>query len=184
MEFSKGTVEKYTFRFGSEDVVQIDKHHICLSGGHAVFLLDTQNYILTVESDWGSNCYRWGAYGRETFKELMLRIGGEYLCDKISSRSEIDWKKSRRQATQDFFRYGKCKDKEKIKKFLNDIQGVDENEVRFYDFVTSYAPELWEGGFIIKDFPLKTKVVVEIFERYLKAELKKELEDEEKNEYR
>ena len=69
------------------------------------------------------------------------------------------------------------KDKEKIKEFLNEIDSVDENEVRFYDFVTSYAPDLCEGGFFVKDYPVKAKIIVEIFERYLKGELRKENEN-------
>ena len=176
MIFTKGTVEKYTFRFQNEDVVEVDKYKVCLDGGYAVFMLDTQHFILSVESDWGAFTYRWCVSERETFKALMLRIGGYYLCDKISSRSEIDWNKTKKNARQDFFRYGKCKNKEKIKEFLNEIDGVDENEIRFYDFVTSYAPDLWEGGFFVKDYPLKAKIIVEIFERYLKGELRKEIE--------
>lgn len=178
MKFSKGTVEKYTFRFQSKDVVVVDKYEVCLGGGYAVFMLDTQNFILAVESDWGAFVYRWCVSERETFKDLMLRIGGQYLCDKISSRSVIDWKKTKKNARQDFFRYGKCKDKEKIKEFLNEIDSVDENEMRFYDFVVSYAPDLWEGGFIVKDYPLKAKIIVEIFEIYLKSELLKELQND------
>ena len=178
MKFTKGPVEKYTFRFEDEDVIEIDKQHICLGGGHAIFMLDTQYFTLSVESDWGEFCYRWGVSGRETFKDLMLRIGGYYLCDKISSRSVIDWKKTKKHAIQSFFRYGHCKDKEKIKEFLNEIGNVDENEIRFYDFVISYAPDLWEGGFIEKDYPLRAKIIVKIFEIYLKSELLKELQNE------
>lgn len=176
MIFTKGTVEKYQFRFDNEDIIYIDGNKICLEGGHAVFLLDTANYTLSVESDWGEYCYRWGISSREEFKVLMLRIGGDYLCGKISNRNEIDWKKTVRRATQDFFKYGKCKDKEQIKKFLNEIGHVDQNEIRFYDFVCSYAPELWEGYFIVKDYPIRVKVIVAIFEKYLKAELKVEAE--------
>ena len=176
MTFTKGVVEKYQFRFGEEDVVCIDGKKIHLYGGHAVFLLDTVNYTLSVESDWGEFCYRWCASDRETFKALMLRVGGDYLCNKISDRSEIDWKKTKRHAIKSFFRYGHCKDREKVKEFLNEIKRVDHNEIRFYDFVCSYAPDLWEGGFFEKDYPMKAKVIVTIFERYLKEELKAEVE--------
>ena len=176
MTFTKGVVEKYQFRFGNEDVVNIDGQEICLSGGYAVFLIDTVNYTLSVESDYGEFCYRWSASKNETFKALMLRVGGSYLCGKISDRNEIDWKKTIRNATRDFFRYGNCKDKEKIKEFLNEIKHVDHNEIRFYDFVCSYAPELWEGEFFEKDYPIMAKVIVEIFERYLKNQLRLEVE--------
>ena len=175
MVFTKGVVEKYQFRFGNEDFIHIDRNKICLGGGHAVFLLDTVNYTLSVESDWGEFCYRWCATERETFKALMLRVGEDYLCRKISSRSEIDWNKTIRHAIKSFFRYGHCKDKEQIKEFLNEIKRVDHNEIRFYDFVCSYAPDLWEGDFFEKDYPIKAKVIVAIFEKYLKNELKKEL---------
>lgn len=176
MIFTKGTVEKYQFRFENEDIIHIDGHKICLGGGHAVFLLDTVNYTLSIESDWGEYCYRWGASSREAFKALMLRVGGDYLCGKISDRSEIDWKKTVRKAIQDFFKYGHCKDKEKIKDFLNEIGRVDHNEIRFYDFVCSYAPDLWEGYFFVKDYPMRVKVIVAIFENYLNKELKGEIE--------
>lgn len=175
MIFAKGIVEKYQFRFGEEDVACIDGKEISLSGGHAVFLLDTVNYTLSVESDWGEFCYRWCASDRETFKALMLRVGGDYLCNKISDRSEIDWKKTKRHAIKSFFRYGHCKDREKVKEFLNEIKHIDHNEIRFYDFVCSYAPALWEGEFFEKDYPMRAKVVVAIFERYLKEEIKKEI---------
>lgn len=174
MTFAKGTVEKYQFRFGGEDVLEVDGKTIHLSGGHAVFLLDTVNYTLSIESDWGEYCYRWCA-DREGFKNLMLRVGGDYLRNKLSDRTEIDWKKTVRNATKMFFQYGHCNDHEKIKEFLNEINNVDRNEIRFYDFVCSYAPDLWEGGFFEKDYPMRTKVIVAIFESYLKKELREEL---------
>ena len=174
MEFTKGTVEKYTFRFQREDVIEVDGREICLACGHIVFLLDTQNFILSVESDWGAFCYRWGVSEKETFKDLMLRIGGYYLCDKISERNEINWPRTKANAKVQFFRYAKNKDKEKIKEFLNEFGRIDDNEIRFYDFVTAYAPELWEGDFFEKDYPLKAKIVVKLFEIYLKTELQNE----------
>lgn len=174
MTFTKGTVEKYQFHFGQEDRVNIDGNEIHLSGGHAVFMLDTVNYTLSIESDYGEFCYRWCASSTETFKDLMLRVGGEYLLRKLSDRTEIDWEKTVRKAKDEFFSYGGCKDKEKIKEFLNEIKYVDHNEIRFYDFVTSYAPNLFEGSFFVKDYPLQAKVLVAIFERYLKQCLKLE----------
>lgn len=174
MIFSKETVEKYQFRFCSEDVINVEGQEIRLNGGHAVFLLDTRNYTLSIESDWGEYCYRWYPSQTETFKDLMLRVGGMYLQQKFSDRTEIDWKKTVRKATEYFFKYGKCKSAEKRKEFLNEIKNVDHNEIRFYDFVCSYAPDLWEGYFFVKDYPIKVKVIVLIFELYLKSELKKE----------
>lgn len=173
MKFSKEQVEKYQFRFDNEDAITVDGQQINLSGGHAVFLLDTKNFTLSIESDWGEYCYRW-VVDREPFKNLMLRVGGTYLCQKLADRTEIDWKKTERNAIDAFFKYGKCKDAEKRKEFLNEIGKVDRNEIRFYDFVCSYAPDLWEGYFFEKDYPIRVKVIVEVFEQYLKNELRKE----------
>lgn len=123
MKFSHSTVEKYTFKFDESDVLTIDKQTFHLSGGHAVFILDTETYTLSVECDWGNYCYRWGANDYETFKQLMCRINEDYLLRKVSSQSVINWKKTKKRARELNFQCGGDlnNNKERVKEFLNEI---------------------------------------------------------------
>lgn len=106
MKFSHSTVEKYTFKFEENDVLTIDKQTFHLSGGHAVFILDTETYTLSIECDWGNYCYRWGANDYETFKQLMCRVSADYLLRKMSSQSVINWKKTKKRARELYFQCG------------------------------------------------------------------------------
>ena len=172
MKFFKEQVEKYQFRFDNEDIITVDGHKINLDGNHAVFLLDTKNFILAIESDWGRYCFR--CICREPFKDLLLRESGMFIYQMIPNIKEINWEYTKRNAIEKVLKSDKCKDVDIRKKFLNEIGKVDLNEIRFYDFVCSYAPELWKGAFIYKDYPLGVKILVKIFEKYLKNELRKE----------
>lgn len=176
MKFHKDVVEKYHFRFESEDIIKIDRMTINLSGGSAVFLLDTENYILSVESDWGSYCYRWGASKHETFKDLICRIGSydDYLLNKLANRNVINWKKTKQNAVHAFFRAGGGENREENKNFLRAVKDADENEIRFYDLVCSFKSNLWEGGFFVKEYPTSAKIVVKILAEYLVKTLQSE----------
>lgn len=177
MKFEHSTVEKYAFRFDESDVLIIDNQTYHLSGGHAVFMLDTETYTLSVECDWGNYCYRWGATDYETFKQLMCRVGTDYLLRKMSSPSVINWKKTKKLARELYFQCGgdPNNDKERVREFLNKVDRVDENEVRFYDFMTDHNPELAEGSFFVKEFPIQAQIMAEIFKRYLVKQLKEEM---------
>lgn len=179
MKFEHSTVEKYLFRFGSDDTITLNGVTYQLGGGHAVFMLDTESWILSIECDWGNYCYRWCASSHETFKQLLCRLSSDYLLRKLSSQSEINWKKTKKRARELYFQYGgdPDKDRERVKEFLNEVDRVDENEIRFYDFMMEYNPNLWEAGFFVKEFPLQAQLAVEIFMNYLVAELKKEAEE-------
>lgn len=177
MKFEHSTVEKYAFRFGKDDTLTLNGVTYHLDGGHAVFMLDTESYILSIECDWGNYCYRWGATEVETFKQLLCRLNTDYLLRKLSSRSEINWKKTKRRARELYFQHGgdPNNDKERVKEFLNEVDRVDENEIRFYDFMMEYNPDLFEGDFFIKEFPLQAQITVELFEKYLVKQLETEM---------
>ena len=173
MSFSKHNVEKYMFRFERGETVTVDDKEYSLGGGHILFVLDCATFTLLSESDWGVYGYRWGVSSGETFKQLMCRIGGNYLCNKISNRIEIDWEKTENNAIEAFNLY--AKNKRCKKGFLIELQFVDRNEVRFYDFMEKYVNDS-EACYFHKDFPLKAKIVVAIFEKYFIPQLKKEIE--------
>lgn len=95
----------------------------------------------------------------------------------MSSQSVINWKKTKKRARELYFQCGGDPngDKERVKEFLNEIDRVDENEVRFYDFMTDHNPELSEGSFFVKEFPMQAQIMAEIFKKYLVEQLKLEM---------
>ncbi|MBQ3492510.1 MAG: hypothetical protein IJA88_00200 [Clostridia bacterium] len=172
MSFTKCNVEKYTFRFERGDEVYINDRIYQLSGAHAIFVLDIATFTLLIESDWGVYGYRWGVSSQETFKELMTRISEDYLLNKLSDRTEIDWDETEKEAIKCFDIY--AKDKKRKKEFLYELKHVDQNEVRFYDFMEEFTYDI-EASYFCKDYPVRAQVIVAIFKKYLIPELKKEL---------
>lgn len=174
MKFEKSYVYKYAFKFDSGEKISVEEMTFTLDGCRAVFIIDSVNFTLHIESDWGVYGYRWGASKSETFKELLCRIGGHYLCSKLSDKTEIDWGQTKTEAITTFYKHKHTR-KEK-EAFLYEIEMIDHNEVRFFDFMEKYV-DCVEDIYIAKDFPRKVKVLVKVFETYLKPQLKKELEE-------
>lgn len=173
MSFTKCNVEKYTFRFERGDEVTIGDMLYQLGGAHAIFVLDIATFTLLIESDWGVYGYRWGVSSQETFKELMTRISEDYLLNKLSDRTEIDWDETEKEAIKCFDIY--AKDKKRKKEFLYELKHVDRNEVRFYDFMEEFTYDT-DASYFCKDYPVRAQVISKIFTKYLIPELKKELE--------
>ena len=61
----------------------------------AFFDFDTQEYILNIASDCGYYGYGWNVTPSEPFLELMARINGDYLLNKLCSESIVDWQATR-----------------------------------------------------------------------------------------
>lgn len=177
MKFTKSKVEKYGFIFGREDEVRIEKTIYQIGGGHATFIIDAESYTLSIECDWGSYSHKWFADPNEEFKHLLCRIETDYLLRKISERTEINWKQTKKKAKEAYFSHGAEKDRERVIEFLREIDRVDNNEVRFYDFMCDHNEDLFEANYFVKEYPVQAQIVAVIFRDYLLPELKKELSE-------
>lgn len=175
MKFTKSKVEKCLFVFGNEDEVKIENQIYQIGGAHATFIVDSDSYTLSIESDWGSYSHKWWADPNEEFKKLLCRIGTDYLLRKISDKTEINWKETKKRAKEAYFRYGAEKDKERVSEFLRELNHVDNNEVRFYDFMCDHNEALFEGSYFVKEYPIQAQITALIFKKYLLPELQKEL---------
>lgn len=176
MKVTHRTVENIIIKFDRNESVVISKKRVCsLSGGYVQFILDCESWTLSIEGDWGNFAYRWYATPSvETFKELLCRLSKGYLLDKISQRTEIDWKKTKRNAIKAFFSYGKNRDKDTVKEFLGDIDNFVGSEDCFYRFLDEYIENVWDCGIFEKEHPMGAQVTAELFMKYLIPELKKE----------
>lgn len=56
----------------------------------AHFDFDTENWMLSIQSDCGSYAYSWFAGEGETFLELCARMHSNYLLDKLCKKTQVD----------------------------------------------------------------------------------------------
>ena len=56
----------------------------------AYFDFDTENWMLSIQSDCGSYAYSWPAGKGETFLELCARMHGDYLLNKLCKETQVD----------------------------------------------------------------------------------------------
>lgn len=56
----------------------------------AYFDFDTENWMLSIQSDCGSYAYSWPAGKGETFLELCARMHSDYLLNKLCKKTQVD----------------------------------------------------------------------------------------------
>ena len=181
--FEKSTVECYKFYFNKDEEVVIKKGkpypRVGLTGGHAFFTLDPIHCILTINCDWGEYSYRGCPSKTETFKELLIRLSKEYLLRKISSETEVNWGKTKRRANRYIVcdRYLDKEEKSEALRWVKNFEpGYDGNEESFCNGFYGYLQHNWEYfNVMVKEYPLRAYVTVELFFNYLVPELVKEV---------
>lgn len=181
MEITKINPRIYTYNLKASKDDEI--YSLCF---WARFTFDCDAGILTINSDAGDYSYRWGYNEHEDFMHLMSRIDKYYLVNKISNRNIFLLEKSKKGTienieTNGFEEYGIKAEKEweDIKNEILDIDTWDEHY--FYESVKSIVPDIdWESIYIEKDYPSGANIIVEIFDKYLQPEIKKEFSKETK----
>lgn len=188
MDLAKGTVEKYTMRFGSGDKDLSwgkgkGKTTCGLSGGYLQVMLDLKTYTMAIEGDWGNYTYRWSnCQGGLTFKQLLVDIlrDEDYMLRKLSDCSVINWPKTKKHTVECLFHChsGAKMTKEEKSEFLNDITNFDGfTEESYSNMVLSHCPEMWEDHFIVKEYPAKAIITVKVLSTYLREALIEELKE-------
>ena len=186
-KLEKSTTEVYKFYFQSDDEVIIKKGkpypRIYLSGGWAFFTIDNDDGTLHIHCDWGEYTYRGFPGKTETFKELLCRLSRDYLLRKISNETETNWGKTKRNANRAIV-CSKYLDKEEKSAALSAIKefepGYHGKEESFCNMFYSYMYEWDDFNVLVREYPLKAMIAVELFFNYLVPELSKEVLSENK----
>ena len=154
------------------------EYHMCM---WARFIFDCDNGRLNINSDAGDYSYGWGYNEHEDFMHLMARINKEYLIGKISSCSVFDIEQSKKETIKDLKEYGLLcygiKNGKRLSEIINAIKEIDNgsSEETFFREVDSLVPEMdWESIQIVKRYPHGAEVVVNLFEKYVQPQIKKD----------
>lgn len=181
-KLEKSTAEVYKFYFQAGDELVIKKGkpypHVGLSGGWAFFTIDNGDYTMHIHCDWGEYTYRGFPGKTETFKQLLCRLSREYLLRKVSSGMETNWSKTKRNANRSIVcdRYLSKKEKsEALESIKNFEPGFSGREESFCNLFYSYKTDCDDFSVLVREYPLKDQIAVELFFKYLVPELEKEL---------
>lgn len=152
----------------------VDEHHTCM---WARFVFDCDNGQLNINSDQGDYAYRWGFNEHEDFMSLMARIGDDYLLNKISDRSSFDLEESKKETIEimKIYAYEENWSHEKLYYVESAINGIESGEEVFYREVCDLIPHIdFEDVKIVKDYPYGARVVVDIFDKFVQPQIKKD----------
>ena len=158
---------------------------ICL---WARFYVDLDRYALMIDSDCGSYLYRWvPTPTTEPFLHLLGRMNTSYLLDKISDRSEIDGEATadsivdyvQEAAAEEGIRLNR-EEIQEIRKACYHNGSMQELVAEVLDSIEerSFRKALSENMYdllccVQKDYPLQAKIIVSIFNNYIRPELRK-----------
>ena len=165
----------------------IDKYHIVLEPGDelhrdcmwADFSLDNESYTISVVSDSGNFAYRWGPSKNESFKNLMSRIGSEYLLNKFADRTELDLKETIKKLKEYVdYHVESRKEKRSINKYLENLRVYSVGELiqEINDYCgDARIRERWAYESIVMDYPIQARVISQFFVKYLQPVLRGEV---------
>lgn len=143
----------------------------------ARFNFDVQNYTLAIESDCGNFMYGWVRTPEtESFLHLMARCEGDYILDKIASRSVID-EDSTYQSIVEYLSFcGECSDEclsfsEKLRTACGNYSDDRGVAAEIMDVCNAYGTEydeyeIWRC--IEHDYPAGAKKIAEIFDQHIR----------------
>lgn len=178
MNITKITPRIYVYNLKSSKDDEF--YNFCL---WARFSFDCDAGILTINSDAGNYSYRWGYNENEDFMHLMSRINKFYLLSKISDRSRFLLEESKKRTIENIelngFENYEIETEEEWKDYKQDIMDLDTtDEHYFYNAVSDIIPDIdWESIYIETDYPKDAKVIVDIFEKYVQPQIKKEIKE-------
>lgn len=148
----------------------------------ARFYFDTKSYTLLIESDCGIFGYKWFCTpGTESFVHLMCRCSPGYILDKISRPSVVDTEatvSAIKQCIHDYeFIPGDISDDELTEACSYETNVEVHQALQELDWSEYGDYELWQC--IELTHPAGAKRIVQVFENYIKPELRKMMEETE-----
>jgi hypothetical protein len=150
----------------------------------ARFILDFDNWRLTINSDAGDYTYGWGSNKNDDFLDLMCRVNADYLLNKMSDRSRVFIDKSKKATIKtitdnDYECFG-IKDQNHLNEIIDEINDIDAcaSEETFIREVDSIVPNIdFECIEVVKDYPYGAYTAIGLFVKYIQPVLRAELKE-------
>lgn len=142
---------------------------------YARFYFNLDRYELTIISDCDNYGYKW-VETKETFLELMARIDGGYLLDKIYGSPNIfDYEKTKKSVYEHYVFDDESK--KALDDFFEDLELLgcepDTAELFATKFMDDYEfgdSEVWYS--IVQGYPANALKITQVYEDYIKPKIR------------